>query len=98
MRSFDTRAIENIATAPASAGDRRWATAGAGALLLLFFFSIPFSRLRIGEVTAFVPTVVGASVVALVLTAVLFYVQYRIEQDLKLGLLSLAMVVIVAAP
>jgi PAS domain S-box-containing protein len=90
LRTFETRAIENIATAPATAGDRRWAAASALAILALFVVSIPFSRLRIGTVPAFVPTVVGAGVVALMLTTVLLYVQYRIERDVKLALLAIA--------
>ena len=90
MRTFESRAIENIATAPATAGDRRWAAASALAIVALFVVSIPFSRMRIGTVPAFVPTVVGAGVVALVLTTVLLYVQYRIERDLKLALLAIA--------
>ena len=90
MRSFDTRAIENIATAPAAPSDRRWALLSAAALIVLFAVSVPFAGWRIAEVPAFVPTVVGASVVALLLTAVLFYVQYRIERDLKLALLAIA--------
>lgn len=90
MRSLDTRAIENIATAPASPGDRRWAAVSGIALLALFVLSIPFSPLRVAEVPAYVPTVVGASIVALVVTTVLLYVQYRIERDLKLALLAIA--------
>ena len=68
MRTFESRAIENIATAPATAGDRRWAAASALAIVALFVVSIPFSRMRIAAVPAFVPSVVGAAVVALVLT------------------------------
>jgi PAS domain S-box-containing protein len=90
MRTFESRAIENIATAPATAGDRRWASASAVAIVALFVVSIPFSRMRIATVPAFVPSVVGAAVVALVLTTVLLYVQYRIERDLKLALLAIA--------
>ncbi|MEA2785328.1 MAG: hypothetical protein QOF71_1432 [Candidatus Eremiobacteraeota bacterium] len=90
MRTFESRAIENIATAPATAGDRRWAAASAVAIVALFVVSIPFSRMQIGTVPAFVPTVVGAGVVALMLTTVLLYVQYRIERDLKLALLAIA--------
>jgi PAS domain S-box-containing protein len=90
VRAFESRAIENIATAPASAGDRRWAGVSAIALSALFAASIPFSRLRLGEVPAFVPTVVGAGVVALVLTASLLYAQYRIVRDAKLALLAVA--------
>jgi len=90
VRAFDTRAIENIATAPAAPSDRRWALVSGVALIVLFIVSIPFAGRRIGEVPAFVPTAVGASVVALLLTAVLLYVQYRIERDLKLALLAVA--------
>ncbi len=90
MRTFESRAIENIATAPATAGDRRWAAASALAIIALFVVSIPFARQQIGTVTAFVPSVVGAGVVALLLTTVLLYVQYRIERDLKLALLAIA--------
>ena len=90
MRPFESRAIENIAKAPATDGDRRWAAVSALILILLFAASIPFSRWRLGEVPAFVPTVVGAGVVALLLTAVLLYVQYRIERDLRLALLAIA--------
>ncbi|HEY0613054.1 MAG TPA: SpoIIE family protein phosphatase, partial [Candidatus Elarobacter sp.] len=89
MRSFGTRAIENITTAPATPGDRRWAAVSGVALLVLFVLSVPFSRLRIAEVPAYVPTVVGASIVALVITTILLYVQYRIERDLKLALLAI---------
>jgi PAS domain S-box-containing protein len=90
MRTFESRAIENIATAPATDGDRRWAVASAVAMVVLFVMSIPFSRMPLATVPAFVPTVVGAGVVALVLTTVLLYVQYRIERDLKLALLAIA--------
>ncbi len=90
MTRFDARAIENIATAPATAADRRWAGITALALAALFIASIPFSPRRALEVPAFVPSVVGAGVVALVLTGLLLYVQYRIERDLKLALLALA--------
>lgn len=90
MTRFDARAIENIATAPATAGDRRWAGVTALALVGLFLASIPFSPRHELEVPAFVPSVVGAGVIALVLTSLLLYVQYRIERDLKLALLALA--------
>ena len=90
MTRFDARAIENIATAPATAADRRWAGVTALALVGLFLASIPFSPRHELEVPAFVPSVVGAGVIALVLTALLLYVQYRIERDLKLALLALA--------
>ncbi len=92
MRSFDTRAIENIATAPATQLDRRTALLTTAGLLAIFLVAIPFGRNRLGEVDAFLPIVVGASIVALLLTAVLFYVQYRIERDAKLALLAIGYV------
>ncbi len=90
MKAFDARAIENIATAPAEPGDRRWALATIVVLSGVFALSIPFARVPLGTVPGFVPTVEGAGVVALVVTAVLLYVQYRIERDLKLALLAIA--------
>ena len=90
MRSFDARAIANIATAPATSADRRAAVAMAGALIGLFVVSVPFGRLRLGEAQAFLPTVVGASIVALLITAVILYVQYRIERDAKLAFVAIA--------
>ncbi|HEX3466489.1 MAG TPA: SpoIIE family protein phosphatase [Candidatus Elarobacter sp.] len=90
MTRFDARAIENIASAPATPADRRWAGLTAVGLIALFGASIPFSPLRELEVPSFVPAVVGAGVLALVLTAVLLYVQYRIERDIRLALLALA--------
>jgi PAS domain S-box-containing protein len=97
VRSFDTRAIENIATAPATPLDRRTAVLTTAGLLLLFAVSIPLGRWRLGEVDAFLPIVVGASIVALLLTAVLLYVQYRIERDAKLALLAIGYVYAAAA-
>ncbi|HEX3550838.1 MAG TPA: SpoIIE family protein phosphatase [Candidatus Elarobacter sp.] len=87
---FDARAIENIATAPAEDSDRRWGFVSFVVLSVLFILSIPFAHFRLGVVPAFVPAIEGAGVVALLLTAVLLYVQYRIERDLKLALLAIA--------
>jgi len=90
MTVLDSRAIENIASAPATAGDRRWAAGVAAAVLAMFALSIPFARLALGQIPSFLPTVDGAAIVALVLVAVLLYVQYRIARDLRLGFLALA--------
>jgi len=87
---LDSRAIENIASAPATAGDRRWAAGISAAVLAMFVFSIPFARTALGQIPSFLPTVVGAAIVALVLVAVLLYVQYRIARDVRLGFLALA--------
>ena len=90
MRAFEARAIENITTAPATAFDRRGASVTAAALLALFVLTVPFAHLELPRNAAYVPALSGAAVVALMLTAVLLYVQYRIERDLKLALLWIA--------
>ena len=90
MRAFEARAIENIATAPATAFDRRGAAITAAALVALFVLTVPFAHLALPRNVAYVPALGGAGVVSLMLTAVLLYVQYRIERDLKLALLWIA--------
>jgi PAS domain S-box-containing protein len=90
VTQFEARAIENIATAPATSHDRRFAGITALAFLALLLGSIPISSARWAQLPALVPTVVGAGIVVLVLTTVLFYVQYRSARDLKLALLALA--------
>ncbi len=90
MRRLDTRAIENIASAPATAYDRRSAAILALLLLIAFVVTIPLVRDSLPAVPAFLPLVVGAGILALLLTSVLLYVQYRIARDTKLALLSLA--------
>ncbi len=87
---MDVRAVENIAAAPASATDRRAALVSVGALLLLFLGTLPFADRRLVDIPAVLPAVVGASVVALIVTALLLYLQYRIERDLRLALLFVA--------
>jgi PAS domain S-box-containing protein len=87
---LDSRAIENIASAPATVGDRRWAGGVSAAVLAMFGLSLPFARTALGQIPSFLPTVVGAAIVALVLVAVLLYVQYRIARDMRLGFLALA--------
>ncbi len=87
---MDVRAVENIAAAPASATDRRAALISVVALVAFFVGTLPLARLRPGEVPAFLPAVIGASVVALIVTALLLYLQYRIERDPRLALLFVA--------
>jgi len=90
VRRLDTRAIENIASAPATAYDRRNAAILAALLLLALVATIPVARLKLPEVPAFLPLVIGASILALLMTSALLYVQYRIARDTKLALLALA--------
>ncbi len=90
MRRLDTRAIENIASAPATPHDRRSAAILAVLLLVAFVVTVPLVKHSLASVPAFLPLVVGAGILALLLTSVLLYVQYRIARDTKLALLSLA--------
>ncbi len=87
---MDVRAVENIAAAPASATDRRAALVSVIALAGFFAATLPVARIALPQAPAFLPAVIGASIVALVVTALLLYLQYRIERDLKLALLFLA--------
>ncbi|MBV8580276.1 MAG: SpoIIE family protein phosphatase, partial [Candidatus Eremiobacteraeota bacterium] len=89
MNAFEARAIENITTAPATSLDRRAALVGSGILVALLGATIPFANVRLPVTPSFVPAVTGAAILALVLTSVLLYVQYRIERDLKLALLAI---------
>ncbi len=84
------RAVENIAAAPASATDRRAALVGVAGLVGFFLATLPVARVALPQAPAFLPAAIGASVVALVVTALLLYLQYRIERDLKLALLFVA--------
>ena len=88
--AFDVRAMENIATAPASDAERiaaRW----AGALAVIAFVAVlPLGTVHLPPTAAFVPAVVGAAVLAELLTALLFYVQYRISRSPQLALLAIA--------
>ena len=87
--AFDVRAMENIATAPASDSERvaaRWAVA-IGILVLVA--ATPFGRLSLPATAAVVPAIVGAAVLAEVLTALLFYVQYRISRSFQLAVLAI---------
>lgn len=87
---MDVRAVENIAAAPASATDRRAGLVSVIALLAFFALTLPLARVALPQAPAFLPAVVGGSIVALVVTALLLYLQYRIERDLKLALLFVA--------
>jgi anti-sigma regulatory factor (Ser/Thr protein kinase) len=88
--AFDVRAMENIATAPASRNDRIVAAWVACGILVAFIALVPFSGVQYVPTTAFVPAVLSAAVLAQILTALLFYLQYRIARQSQLALLSLA--------
>jgi PAS domain S-box-containing protein len=90
MKALDSRAIENIASAPATVWDRRSAIVTLAAILALVLISLPFGRIQLDQIASFLPTVVGAAIVSLVLSAALLYVQYRVARDPRLGLLAIA--------
>jgi PAS domain S-box-containing protein len=90
MRMMDVRAVENFAAAPATVPDRRSALFTAIGLIACLVVTIPFAGPRLGVVPAFLPSVVGASVVGLILTTLLLYLQYRIERDFRLALIYIA--------
>jgi PAS domain S-box-containing protein len=87
--TFDVRAMENIATAPASDAERiaaRWAAAFS---VVAFAAMLPFGYQQLPATAAFVPAVIGAGVLAELLTALLFYVQYRIARSAQLAVLAI---------
>jgi PAS domain S-box-containing protein len=88
--AFDVRAMENIATAPASPADRLTAVWLGVGILACFAAIAPMSDMRLGTIAAFVPAILSAAVLAQVLTAILLYVQYRISRRTPLALLALA--------
>jgi len=88
--AFDVRAMENIATAPASPRDRIVATWLVVAILVGFGLVIPFSGVPLAPTRPFVPAVLSAAVLAQLLTAVLFYIQYGVARQTQLALLSMA--------
>jgi len=88
--AFDVRAMENIATAPASDGERvagRWALALS---VVAFLAILPFAGVVLPQTAAVVPALIGTAVLAEVLTALLFYVQYRISRSAQLAVLTMA--------
>jgi PAS domain S-box-containing protein len=88
--AFDVRAMENIATAPASRPDRITAAWIAAAILVFFAIELPLSDIPFARAAAFVPAVLSAAVLAQVLTTILLYLQYRIARQSQLALLALA--------
>jgi PAS domain S-box-containing protein len=88
--AFDARAMENIATAPASRSDKIVAAWLAAGIVACFGAVIPLSDVRFPTTAAFVPAVLSAAVLAQILTAILFYLQYRVARQSQLALLSLA--------
>ena len=87
--SLDTRAVENIATAPASSAERIAAGWGAAAFLVICAVTVPFGSVALPRATAVLPALYSIAVAALALTALLFYVQYRIVRSTQAALMAL---------
>ncbi len=81
--------MENIATAIAEAGERNTALLVLLALIALFIALLPLSKRAMPEITALVPAVFAAASLAQVLTAILFFVQWRITALAQLALLAM---------
>ena len=88
--AFDVRAMENIATAPATRRDRIAAAWLGGVTIAGFAAMIPFADVKLPANASFIPTAISFAVFAQVLTAVLFYVQYRIARSSQLALMTIA--------
>jgi len=65
-------------TATATAKDRRLALVAISISLLFFAAAVPFARLRLPEVSAFIPTYESALLVSDLITAVLLFAQFSI--------------------
>ncbi len=81
--------MENIATAIAAPGERTVAFAIAALAAAVFCASLPFAAMPLTVVPAFIPAVFSAASFAQVLTAVLFFVQWRISGLAQLALLAI---------
>lgn len=82
--------LENIATAIAEPGERNVALVIGALLVASFVALLPVSARPLTEVPAFLPSVFSAASLAQTLTAILFFVQWRITGLAQLALLALA--------
>jgi PAS domain S-box-containing protein len=62
----------------------------AVAVLILALVTVPFGRILLAPVPAFLPLVIGSSMVVLVLTGVILFVQHRIARDSRVGMMAAA--------
>ncbi|MGB6750177.1 MAG: PAS domain S-box protein [Xanthobacteraceae bacterium] len=67
-----------LMTAPAKPKDRRLALIAISFSLLFFAAAVPFARLQLPEVSAFIPTYESALLVSDLITAVLLFAQFSI--------------------
>src|SRR6267142_2260215 len=70
-----------LSTLPAGRGDRRLALAVGIASAVIFLAAVPFAKLRLAQVPAFMPLYQSALVVNDLITAVLLYGQFRIMRS-----------------
>ncbi len=82
--------MENIATAVATPRERNVAIGLGAVVLLIFALLVPVSAHRLPEIPSFIPAVFSAISLAQILTAVLFFVQWRITGLAQLAMLAIA--------
>jgi len=77
-----------LSTLPPSPGERRLATAVVLFSLLVFLALVPFSKMPLGQVWAFIPIYESALVINDLITAVLLFGQYHILRSRALLVLA----------
>jgi signal transduction histidine kinase len=77
-----------LSTLPASARERRTAMLVALTLLVLFLVAVPFAKVKLAEVWAFIPSYQSALLVNDLITAVLLFAQFAILGSLPLLVLA----------
>ena len=77
-----------ISTAPARRRDRRIALAVVSLSLLIFLASVPFAKMPLTPLPAFIPIYQSALVISDLITAVLFFGQFRIMRSKALVILA----------
>jgi len=77
-----------LSTLPAGRGDRRLAFAVGIASAVIFLAAVPFAKLPLAQVPAFMPLYQSALVINELITAVLLYGQFRIMRSRALLLLA----------
>jgi len=77
-----------LSTLPAGRGDRRLALAVGIASAVIFLAAVPFAKLPLAQVPAFMPLYQSALVINDLITAVLLYGQFRITRSRALLLLA----------
>jgi two-component system sensor histidine kinase/response regulator len=77
-----------LSTLPASTRERRFATLVASALLGLFLLAVPFAKVKLVEVWAFIPSYQASLLINDLITAILLFAQFAILALLPLLILA----------